>query len=81
MITFRTYCKYHHQTRVFELPEDEMKHFLEKMRSPDWMWAEQYEDTEEKDEEAMLMMDNGTEGMLAVSSNKLGCMLTSNLHL
>jgi hypothetical protein len=57
-----------------------MKHFLEKMQNPDWVWAEQYEDTEEVDE-AMLMMDNGTEGMLAASSNRLNYMLTSNLYL
>ncbi|KDR23040.1 Voltage-dependent calcium channel subunit alpha-2/delta-3 [Zootermopsis nevadensis] len=62
-----TYCKYHHQTHAFELPEDEMRHFLEKMRSPDWLWAEQYEDTEDEDEEVMLMMDNGTE---AVNCNR-----------
>lgn len=59
-----------------------MRHFLEKMRSPDWLWAEQYEDTEDEDEEVMLMMDNGTEGvLLAVSSNRCGCMLTSNVYL
>jgi len=47
-----------------------MKHFLEKMRSPDWVWAEQYERTEQKDE-AMLMedsivssVDNGNDSML-----------------
>jgi len=47
-----------------------MKHFLEKMRSPDWVWAEQYEQTEKKDE-TMLMQDSvvssvdtGTESML-----------------
>jgi hypothetical protein len=57
-----------------------MKHFLEKMQNPDWVWAEQYEDTEEVDE-AMLMMDNGTEGMLAASSNRLNYMLTINLYL
>jgi len=67
---FRTYCKYHHQTRRFESPEDEMKHFFEKMGSPDWVWAEKYEPSEQK-EETMLMqdsivyfVDNETESML-----------------
>jgi hypothetical protein len=75
MTYFRTYCKYHHhqhhhQNRTFESPEDEMRHFLEKMGRPDWVWAEQYERTEREDE-TMLMedsdiffVDNGTESML-----------------
>lgn len=47
-----------------------MKHFLEKMGSPDWVWAEQYEQTEEKDETMLMqdsvvfLADNGTESML-----------------
>ena len=47
-----------------------MKHFLEKMGSPDWVWAEKYEHTEQEDE-TMLMQDsvvffveNETESML-----------------
>jgi hypothetical protein len=72
MANFRTYCKYHHQTYMFESPEDEMKHFLEKMRSPDWVWAEQYERAEEKDETMLMQdsvvffMDNGTESMFTI---------------
>lgn len=67
---FRTYCKYHHQTRRFESPEDETKHFLEKMGSPDWVWAEQYERTKQKDETMLMQdslaffVDNGTGSML-----------------
>lgn len=47
-----------------------MKHFLEKMGSPDWVWAEQYEHTEQKDENTLMQdsvvffLDNGTESML-----------------
>jgi len=47
-----------------------MKHFLEKMKSPDWVWAEQYEHTEQKDEAMLLQdsvvsfVDSGTESML-----------------
>lgn len=47
-----------------------MKHFLEKMRSPDWVWAEKYEHTEQKDETMLMqdsvvfVVDNGTESML-----------------
>jgi hypothetical protein len=50
-----------------------MKHFLEKMRSPDWVWAEQYEPTEQKDETLLMQdsivffVDNGTESMLLCS--------------
>jgi sulfur transfer complex TusBCD TusB component (DsrH family) len=50
-----------------------MKHFLEKMTSPDWVWAERYECTEQKDETMLMQdsilffVDNGTESMLAVS--------------
>jgi hypothetical protein len=51
---------------MFESPEDELMHFLEKMRSPDWVWAEQYERTAGKDEtmmmqDSVLFADNGTE--------------------
>ncbi|PNF16359.1 hypothetical protein B7P43_G10508 [Cryptotermes secundus] len=62
-----TYCKYHHQTHTFESPEDEMKHFLEKMRGRDWVWAEQYEYSDKKDETMLMQdsvtffVDNGTE--------------------
>jgi hypothetical protein len=53
---------------MFESPEDELMHFLEKMRSPDWVWAGQYQRSAEKDEavlmqDSVLFVDNGTESM------------------
>jgi hypothetical protein len=53
---------------MFESPEDELMHFLEKMRSPDWVWAGQYECSAEKDEtmlvqDSVLFVDNSTESM------------------
>jgi hypothetical protein len=47
-----------------------MKHFFEKMGSADWVWAEQYERTEQKDETMLMQdsflsfVDDGTESML-----------------
>ncbi|XP_069675652.1 voltage-dependent calcium channel subunit alpha-2/delta-3-like isoform X2 [Periplaneta americana] len=62
-----TYCKYHHQTRTFDSPEEELSHFLDKMRRPDWVWAERYEREEDIDELALMQdslvffVENGTE--------------------
>jgi hypothetical protein len=72
MDNFRTYCKYHHQIHMFESPEDEMMHFLEKMRSPDWVWSEQYEHIDEKDKSILMQdstaffVDNSTESMFII---------------
>jgi hypothetical protein len=57
---------------MFESPEDEMKHFLEMMGSPDWVWAEQYEYTDKKDETMLMqdsvtfLVDNDTESMFII---------------
>jgi hypothetical protein len=64
-----------------------MKHFLEKMRNSDWVWAEQYERTEEKDESMLMQdsivffVDNGTESMLAIFFNGLDYRVASNPYL
>jgi hypothetical protein len=63
-----------------------MKHFLEKMRSHDWVWAERYERTEEKDETMLMQdsvvyfVDNGTESML-LCFNVCCCMVAGSLCL
>jgi hypothetical protein len=61
------------------LPEDELKHFLEMAWTLGWVWAEQSEGTEEKDE-AMLMADTNSV-CWQLPSNTRGYILTSNLYL
>lgn len=38
------YCKYHYlEQHIFDTPEEELIHFLQKLMTPDWMWQQQYE--------------------------------------
>jgi len=56
-----------------------MNHFLEKMRSPDWVWAEQYEHTEEEDE-TMLMQDSFVSSVDTGTESMLQCVVCTLLY-
>lgn len=58
------YCKYHYlEQHIFDNPEEELRHFLQKMMTPDWMWQEQFEpgtghSTSKKRERVGLIIQN-----------------------
>ncbi|XP_052896426.1 voltage-dependent calcium channel subunit alpha-2/delta-3 [Anopheles moucheti] len=46
------YCKYHYlEGHEFKTPEDELRHFLNRLYEPTWKWSHQYEPEDPKDSE------------------------------